>query len=89
MSEAMSSTEHRRELVGEVVSDRMDKTVVVLVSTKKRHPLYGKYIRSSKRVKVHDAENQCRVGDNVRVVESRPLSREKRWRLLEIMERSD
>jgi small subunit ribosomal protein S17 len=85
----MSSTEHRRELVGEVVSDRMDKTVVVLVSTKKRHPLYGKYIRSSKRVKVHDAENQCRVGDNVRVVESRPLSREKRWRLLEIMERSD
>ncbi len=85
----MSSIEHGRELVGEVVSDRMDKTVVVLVSTKKRHPLYGKYIRSSKRVKVHDAENQCRVGDNVRVVESRPLSREKRWRLLEIMERSD
>ena len=85
----MSSAEHRRELVGKVVSDRMDKTVVVLVSTKKRHPLYQKYIRSSKRVKVHDAENQCRVGDNVRVVESRPLSREKRWRLLEIMERSD
>ena len=84
----MSHTRKKMK-TGKIVSASMDKTVVVLVSTKKRHPLYGKYIRSSKRVKVHDAENQCRVGDNVRVVESRPLSREKPWRLLEIMERSD
>lgn len=78
-----------RVLAGTVVSDRMDKTIVVLVSTQKRHALYEKYIRTTKRVKAHDAENRCRVGDRVRVVESRPLSRDKRWRLLAILERSD
>lgn len=77
-----------RVLAGTVVSDRMDKTIVVVVRSQKRHPMYEKYIRRSKRVKAHDAGNECRVGDRVRVVESRPLSREKRWRLLEIVERS-
>ena len=66
----------------------MDKTIVVLVSSQKRHPMYEKYIRRSKRVKAHDADNACRIGDRVRVVESRPRSRDKRWRLLEILERS-
>ena len=84
----MNRTERRRVLAGTVVSDRMDKTIVVLVSSQKRHPMYEKYIRRSKRVKAHDADNACRIGDRVRVVESRPLSRDKRWRLLEILERS-
>ena len=84
----MSTTGLRKVLAGTVVSDRMDKTIVVVVSVQKRHPMYEKYIRRSKRVKAHDAENECRVGDRVRVVESRPLSREKRWRLLEIVARS-
>lgn len=84
----MSGTERLRVLAGTVVSDRMDKTIVVLVSSQKRHPMYEKYIRRSKRVKAHDAENECNIGDRVRVVESRPLSRDKRWRLLEIVERS-
>ncbi len=84
----MSNTERLRVLAGTVVSDRMDKTIVVLVSSQKRHPMYEKYIRRSKRVKAHDADNECNIGDRVRVVESRPLSRDKRWRLLEIVERS-
>ena len=84
----MSNTERLRVLAGTVVSDRMDKTIVVLVSSQKRHPMYEKYIRRSKRVKAHDAGNECSIGDRVRVVESRPLSRDKRWRLLEIVERS-
>lgn len=84
----MSNTERLRVLAGTVVSDRMDKTIVVLVSSQKRHPMYEKYIRRSKRVKAHDADNACCIGDRVRVVESRPLSRDKRWRLLEILERS-
>lgn len=84
----MSGTERLRVLAGTVVSDCMDKTIVVLVSSQKRHPMYEKYIRRSKRVKAHDAENECNIGDRVRVVESRPLSRDKRWRLLEIVERS-
>ena len=83
-----SSTGRHKVLAGTVVSDRMDKTIVVMVSSQKRHPMYEKYIRRSKRVKAHDAENKCRVGDRGRVVESRPLSREKRWRLLEILERN-
>ena len=83
-----SSMGRHKVLAGTVVSDRMDKTIVVMVSSQKRHPMYEKYIRRSKRVKAHDAENKCRVGDRVRVVESRPLSREKRWRLLEILERN-
>ncbi len=84
----MSGTGRLRVLAGTVVSDHMDKTIVVLVRSQKRHSMYEKYIRRSKRVKAHDAGNECRVGDRVRVVESRPLSREKRWRLLEIVERS-
>lgn len=79
---------HRRTLTGRVVSDKMDKTVVVLVHSTKRHPLYGKVLRTSKRYKAHDEENACRIGDLVRIEESRPLSLEKRWRVMEILERA-
>ena len=78
----------KKELIGRVVSDKMDKTVVVLVERTQRHPLYKKVIRTRKKYKAHDRNNECRVGDLVRIRESRPLSREKRWVVVEIMERA-
>ncbi len=77
----------RRTMTGVVVSDKMDKTVVVAVETVRRHRLYGKPMRWTKRYKAHDERNECRVGDVVRLMETRPLSREKRWRVVEIVER--
>jgi small subunit ribosomal protein S17 len=77
----------RKRLVGNVVSDKMDKTVVVSVERRVRHPRYGKVVRRVKKYKAHDEENTCRVGDLVRIVESRPLSREKRWVVEEIVKR--
>jgi small subunit ribosomal protein S17 len=77
----------RKLQVGKVVSNKMDKTVVVAIETLVRHPLYGKIMKKTKRFKAHDEENQCRVGDKVRVMETRPLSKEKRWRVIEILER--
>lgn len=79
----------RRELVGDVLSAKMDKTVVVEVERLARHPLYKKVLRLRKKYKAHDEENTCRTGDVVRIVESRPLSREKRWRVQEILRRSE
>ncbi len=79
--------ERRKKLVGRVVSDKMDKTVVVEVERLVRHPLYGKVIRKTKKYKAHDENNVCRVGDVVRIIESRPLSREKRWVVVEILNR--
>ena len=70
---------------GKVVSDRMDKTVVVLVKTLRRHPAYKKVVRQSARFKVHDEKNTCKVGDTVKIVETRPLSKDKRWRVVEIL----
>jgi len=78
----------RRRLVGRVVSDKMDKTVVVVVERTKRHPLYHKVIKIRKRYKAHDPDNGCRMGDLVRIVESRPLSKEKRWAVETILERA-
>ncbi len=78
-----------REMVGSVVSAKMDKTVVVEVERLARHPMYEKVMRLRKKYKAHDEENTCRSGDIVRIVESRPLSREKRWRVEEILERSE
>ncbi len=75
-------------MVGTVVSDRMEKTRVVLVQRLVKHPLYQKYIRKRARYKVHDEKSACRLGDRVLIVETRPLSREKRWRLKEILERA-
>ncbi len=78
-----------RILQGVVVSDKMDKTVVVNVARRKQHALYRKVINRSKRFKAHDAENECNVGDIVRILETRPMSRGKRWRVIEILERGD
>lgn len=81
--------EQRKVLVGRVVSNKMEKTVVVSVETLKRHLLYGKVVRERKRFKAHDQENTCQVGDLVRVIESQPLSKEKRWVVSEILERAN
>lgn len=78
----------KQTLTGIVASDKMDKTIVVEVVTRKLHPLYKKYVKSSKRFKAHDENNEAHIGDTVRVIESRPLSRDKRWRLVEILERA-
>ncbi len=78
----------KKELIGRVVSDKMDKTVVVLVERRERHPLYKKVVSIRKKYKAHDEDNACRVGDLVRIRESRPLSKEKRWRVVEILERA-
>jgi small subunit ribosomal protein S17 len=79
----------RKVRVGTVVSDAMDKTVVVNVETRMRHPLYGKIVQRSKKYTAHDEENQSRVGDVVRIMETRPISKTKRWRLMEIIERAE
>jgi len=80
--------EGKRVLVGRVLSNRMDKTVVVRVERTKRHRLYGKVITMRKKFKAHDAENACQIGDLVKMIESRPLSRDKRWIVTEILERA-
>jgi small subunit ribosomal protein S17 len=80
--------EQKRVLVGRVLSNRMDKTVVVEVERRRRHRLYGKVIAMRKKYKAHDAENACEIGDLIEMVESRPLSREKRWVVTQILERA-
>jgi small subunit ribosomal protein S17 len=81
-------TGKRKVRTGRVVSDKMDKTRVAAVVRLTRHPLYGKTIRRTKKYKFHDETNETRVGDKVKIMETRPLSKDKRWRLVEIMERS-
>lgn len=81
--------EQRKRLTGHVVSDKMDKTIVVRVERLYRHRLYKKVIKAAKKYKAHDEGNTCRVGDLVRIVESRPLSRTKRWTVEEILERAE
>ena len=78
----------RKTRVGVVVSDKMDKTIVVAVKDNVRHPLYKKIVKRTYKLKAHDANNDCRIGDTVKVMETRPLSKEKSWRLVEIMERA-
>jgi small subunit ribosomal protein S17 len=80
--------EQKRILIGRVLSNRMDKTVIVEVQRTKRHRLYGKVIVMRKKHKAHDAENACQIGDVVEMIESRPLSREKRWVVTQILERA-
>ena len=77
----------RKSRVGMVVSDKMDKTIVVALEDTVKHPLYGKAVKRTKKVKAHDEANECTVGDKVRIMETRPLSRDKRWRLVEIVEK--
>jgi small subunit ribosomal protein S17 len=78
----------RRLKQGRVVSDKMDKTIVVLSETRVAHPVYGKIVRKSVKFKAHDEKNEAKAGDTVRIAESRPLSRDKRWRLVEVIERA-
>jgi len=79
----------RKVLTGRVVSNKMEKTVVVAVETLVRHPLYQRIIRRTKKFKAHDENNSCRMGDKVKLMETRPLSKEKRWRVVEILERAE
>ena len=78
----------RKTRVGVVVSNKMDKTVVVAIKERVKHPLYGKIVNRAKTFKAHDEKNECGIGDTVRVVETRPLSKEKRWRVVEIVEKA-
>jgi len=78
----------RRERIGIVVSNSMDKSLVIAVKQKIKHPIYGKFVNKTSKFMVHDEENTCNVGDTVRITETRPLSKNKRWRLVEIIERA-
>ncbi len=83
------TTETRSKVTGKVISNRMDKSATVLIERKVKHPVYGKYIRRSTKLHIHDAENACREGDVVTIEQCRPLSRTKSWRLVEIVGRSE
>jgi small subunit ribosomal protein S17 len=85
---AQGTARVEKVLQGRVVSNKMQKTIVVEIQQRKLHRLYKKYLSRTKKIKAHDEKNECGIGDTVRVVESRPLSREKRWRLLEIVEKA-
>lgn len=78
----------RKTRIGVVVSDKMDKTIVVAIRTRVKHPLYGKIMNRTNKIKVHDEENQCGIGDTVKIMETRPLSKDKHWRLVEIIEKA-
>jgi small subunit ribosomal protein S17 len=78
----------RKERIGVVVSTKMDKSIVVAVKRKVKHPIYGKFINKTKKLMAHDEENTCNIGDTVRISETRPLSKNKAWRLIEIIERA-
>lgn len=83
----MAERGKRKVLMGKVVSNKMDKTIVVAVEEHLRHPAYGKTVKRTNRFKAHDEENQCNVGDIVEIMETRPLSRDKRWRLVRILQK--
>jgi len=79
----------RKVMIGTVTSNKMDKTIVVSVETSVKHPIYGKVVKRTYKLKAHDEENKCQIGDKVKVMETRPLSKDKRWRLVEIVEKAD
>jgi small subunit ribosomal protein S17 len=78
----------RKERIGVVVSNKMDKSIVVAIRRKVKHPIYGKFVNKTKKLMAHDEENACNVGDKVRIMETRPVSKNKAWRLVEIIERA-
>ncbi|MBQ3023319.1 MAG: 30S ribosomal protein S17 [Clostridia bacterium] len=84
----MAERNYRKVRIGRVVSDKMDKTIVVAIEDSVKHPLYGKVVKRTVKIKAHDEENTCGIGDRVKVMETRPLSRDKRWRLAEIIEKA-
>ena len=79
---------YRKTRTGVVASDKMDKTIVVAIQTKVRHPLYGKMVNRTRKFKAHDENNECGIGDTVKIMETRPLSKDKHWRLVEIIEKA-
>ena len=85
---AAEARNRRKSKVGVVVSDKMDKTVVVAIEDFVRHPLYGKAVKRTKKLKVHDENNECNVGDKIRIMETRPLSKDKRWRLVGVVQKA-
>ena len=84
----METRNLRKERVGVVFSNKMDKTITVAVKWKEKHPIYGKFVNKTKKFHAHDEKNDCNIGDTVRIMETRPLSKLKRWRLVEILERA-
>ena len=78
----------RKTRVGKVVSDKMDKTIVVMIEDNVKHPLYGKIVKRSIKLKAHDENNECKIGDKVEIMETRPLSKDKRWRLVNVIEKA-
>ena len=78
----------RKVMVGTVTSNKMDKTIVVSVETSVKHPLYGRFVKRTYKLKAHDENNECQIGDKVKVMETRPLSKDKRWRLVEVVEKA-
>ena len=84
----METRNLRKERIGVVFSNKMDKTVTVAVKWKEKHPIYGKYVNKTKKFHAHDEKNDCNIGDTVRIMETRPLSKTKRWRVVEIIERA-
>lgn len=83
----MEKTSRKKTLIGEVTSDKMDKTIVVKVGRLLKHPMFNKMIRRAKKYKAHDRNNDCKIGDEVQIIESRPLSKDKKWRLLKVISR--
>ena len=83
----MEERNSRKVKIGKVISNKMDKTIVVAIEENKKHPLYGKIVKRTYKLKAHDEENVCSIGDKVKVMETRPLSKDKRWRLVEIVEK--
>lgn len=84
----MEERNYRKTRIGEVVSDKMDKTIVVAIKENEKHPLYGKVMKRTYKLKAHDENNTCSIGDKVKVMETRPLSKDKRWRLVEVVEKA-
>ncbi|MFT4072274.1 MAG: 30S ribosomal protein S17 [Dysgonamonadaceae bacterium] len=84
----METRNLRKERIGVVFSNKMDKTITVAVKWKEKHPIYGKFVNKTKKFHAHDEKNECNIGDTVRIMETRPLSKSKRWRLIEIIERA-
>ena len=88
MTDKEARRSHKKQMVGTVVSDKMDKSIVVRVETLKQHQMYKKHIKRSKRYIAHDEKNECKIGDVVRIIETRPISKKKTWKLIEIIERA-
>lgn len=87
MTDVNTAKEAKHSIIGQVVSDKMDKTIVVMIERKVKHPIYGKYVKKSSKMYVHDEDNSSRIGDLVRIQQTRPLSKTKRWKLVEIVKR--